>query len=438
MSVNDAFDVDLDRLLTDWLEADAAPRAPESLETAFVEAVARTRQRPAWATTERWISMETRAQLGVMPRALILILTLALLVAALAASLALAGNLTRADDGGDPLAGLTYFTQEGVIQRHASDESGDPVRLTGDDEFALGPFWSPDGTRFAYVSAPDSYFQGPSPEGPFTVMVRDADGSNPVAVSEPLESEPFPLVWSPDGSRLLFAADDPDVAKGAGRCPLPGSFCEKRIWSAASDGSAPAWVIGDPALAARAPLWTPDGESIIFAGSDDHAFDYGVYRMDADGANAERIGDLTGYGYSLDRLSISPDGTTVVVSAGPDKYDLYLVDLATGEDVLIAGEDELDEVNPLWSPDGSQIAFTRWGRAITDASQAMLYDVASREAISLDIELDARGWSPNSRHIVGDGPDGLTVVDVTDPTAPVATPVEGLTQAFGPSWQPGS
>ena len=53
MSVNDAPDVNLDRLLTDWLEADAAPRAPESLETAFVEGVASTRQRPAWATTER-------------------------------------------------------------------------------------------------------------------------------------------------------------------------------------------------------------------------------------------------------------------------------------------------------------------------------------------------------------------------------------------------
>ena len=69
-------DVGLDRLLTDWLDADAAPRAPESLETAFVEGVASTRQRPAWATTERWISMETRAQLGVMPRVGIALLTM--------------------------------------------------------------------------------------------------------------------------------------------------------------------------------------------------------------------------------------------------------------------------------------------------------------------------------------------------------------------------
>jgi hypothetical protein len=62
--------------------------------------------------------------------------------------------------------------------------------------------------------------------------------------------------------------------------------------------------------------------------------------------------------------------------------------------------------------------------------------VASGELISLDLAFDVRGWSPDSRSIVGDGPDGLTVVDVTDPAAPVATRVEGATEALGPSWQP--
>ena len=117
MSVNDAPDVNLDRLLTDWLEADAAPRAPESLETAFVEGVASTRQRPAWATTERWISMETRAQLGVMPRAVIVLLTIALLAIGAVGGYAIGSGLVKADDGGDPTAGLTYST-EGVIYKH--------------------------------------------------------------------------------------------------------------------------------------------------------------------------------------------------------------------------------------------------------------------------------------------------------------------------------
>ena len=58
MSRNDG----LDRRLTAWLDDEAAPYAPADLRMRFADGVGRTRQRPAWATTERWISMETRAR----------------------------------------------------------------------------------------------------------------------------------------------------------------------------------------------------------------------------------------------------------------------------------------------------------------------------------------------------------------------------------------
>ena len=424
-------DVDLDRLLTDWLDADAAPRAPESLETAFVEGVAETRQRPAWATTERWITMETRAQLGAMPRTLILILTLAFLVAALALSLAVAGNLTRADDGGGA-ATLTYAKPPGAIYTQSADGTGEPVRLTGEDETVFVYAWSPDGTRIAYESYAD---QG----GPATIKVRNADGSNPIAISEPFEAPTGNvarayLAWSPDGSRVLFWAPGIDVVDEGRGCRNPGTFCGQRIWSAPSDGSEPARVIGDPALDARSPLWTPDGETIIFAGSEGNGGLYGLYRMDADGANVERIGDLRGSAYAFDRHAVSPDGTTVAVSSGNGLYDLYLVDLATGEETLIAGSDG-DEVEPYWSPDGSAIAFT-WLGSLGDPAEAMLYDTATGEVVSLGTTLSVWGWSPDSRSIVSSEDGVLVVVDVTDPMAPVVTEVEGLTEAFVPSWRP--
>ncbi len=431
MSVNDAFDVDLDRLLTDWLEADAAPRAPASLETAFVEAVARTRQRPAWATTERWISMETRAQLGVMPRALILILTLALLAIGVIAGYALGSGLVKADDGGGDTAGLTYSTA-GVIYRHTTDGTGDPVPLTGDDEYASTLAWSPDGKRFSYESWTD-------PQEPITIVVRDADGSNPVVITEPFEPTPRGIkpgyhVWSPDGSKIIYWAYGPDAATGVGRC-LQGVFCEQRIWIVPTDGSEPERVIGDPELDAWAPVWTPDGKSIVFAGSPGGGTDYGIYRMDADGENVERIGDLTGDGVSFEHFAISPDGAAVAVSIGSDTQDLYLVDLATGEDVPIAAEEWVDELEPYWSPDSSMIAFTRWA----DTPQAMLYDVASGEVIALGIPLYVWGWSPDGRYIFGHWPDGIMkVVDVTDPTAPVATEVNEVAEISWTSWQPGS
>ena len=273
-------------------------------------------------------------------------------------------------------------------------------------------------------------------------MTRDADGSNPIVVSEALEMARGPvappyLAWSPDGSRVLYWAGGLDVVDEEVGCMDPGTFCGQRIWSAASDGSEPARVIGDPSLDARSPLWTPDGESIIFAGSAaGSGIDYGIYRMDADGANVERIGDLTGDSYSLARPAISPDGTTLAVSSGPDTGDIYLVDLATGDDVLIAGEDE-DEFGPYWSSDGSLIAFTSLGQSMQAVEETMLYDVASGETISLGESLWVEGWSPDSRFIVSRFDDGiLSVVDVTNPMAPVATEVEGVTNGDYPSWQP--
>ena len=286
-----------------------------------------------------------------------------------------------------------------------------------------------------------SVSQVSGPTGPITLMVRDADGSNPIAVSEPYAVTPRGLkperhAWSPDSSTLVYAAKDVYEVDGMATCGL--SVCGVRIWIAPADGSEPAQVIGDPSLHARAPVFTPDGDSLIFAGSAGGDSGYGIYRMDVDGANVERIGDLTGFGhFSFDELSISPDGTmlatTATTAAGAQVGDVYLVDLATGEDVHIDAAGSADEFDPSWSPDSSRIAFTSWA---VDP-QPILYDVASEEVTSVDAVLYVLGWAPDGRSILGQWPFGdLLMVDVTDPTTPVTTPVEGIGGAEWPSWQP--
>ncbi len=351
---------------------------------------------------------------GSCPARVIVLLTLALLAIGAVGGYAIGSSLVTASDGGDATAGLTYFTPEGIIYTMTADG---PIALTDDDEFAYGAAWSPDGNRVAYLSAPSGF------EGPFTVMIRGADGSDPVAISEPFEAPPgstvFPyLTWSPDGSAVLYWAPGIDVVDDGRGCGNTGTFCGQRIWIAAADGSAPARAIGDPELDARSPLWKPDGESIIFTGSEGNGGLYGIYRMDADGANVERIGDLSGSAWAFDLHAISPDGTTVAVASGHGMYDLYLVDLATGEESLIAGEDP-HESGPYWSPDGSQIAFTSLGQSRDGVEETMLYDVASGETISLGSPLSVKGWSPDGRSIISGLGGILTVVDVTDPTAPV-------------------
>ena len=88
MSQNDG----LDRRLTAWLDVEAAPYAPTDLRMRFADGVGRTRQRPAWATTERWISMETRARLGGVPRLIIILATVGLLAALAAGAFVVASD----------------------------------------------------------------------------------------------------------------------------------------------------------------------------------------------------------------------------------------------------------------------------------------------------------------------------------------------------------
>jgi hypothetical protein len=87
-----------DKLVRDlgaWLEEEAAPHAPGELHARFIDGIARSHQRPGWATTERWISMETRAQLGAVPRAAIILVTIGVLAALTAGAIAMASTWIR-------------------------------------------------------------------------------------------------------------------------------------------------------------------------------------------------------------------------------------------------------------------------------------------------------------------------------------------------------
>jgi Tol biopolymer transport system component len=246
------------------------------------------------------------------------------------------------------------------------------------------------------------------------------------------------FAWSPDGSTVLYWADGVDVADEELGCYLEATFCGQRIWSAAADGGDSAQVIGDPEYDACSPTWTPDGESIVFVGSAaGSGLDIGFYQMDADGSGVERIGDLAGGGCSDAPPAISPDGTTLAVTIDNGTTDdIYLVDLAAGDDSLIASGDE-SKFGPFWSPDGSLLAYTTMHPTSRDALQrVMLYDVASGETISLGEPGEAVSWSPDGRYIATWLDGVLGVLDVSDPTAPVAIEIEGATEADGPSWQP--
>lgn len=70
------------------------------------------------------------------------------------------------------------------------------LRASGKESGRTNATWSPDGTRIAYVSGPDSAL---------TIVVMDADGARRHAVAGNI-TEGTHIVWSPDSRRILFDA----------------------------------------------------------------------------------------------------------------------------------------------------------------------------------------------------------------------------------------
>ena len=66
----------------------------------------------------------------------------------------------------------------------------------------MGPDWSSDGTRIAFISDRD---------GNNEIYVMDADGSNQTGLTNNLGKDNRPS-WSPDGTRIAFASNrDEDI-----------------------------------------------------------------------------------------------------------------------------------------------------------------------------------------------------------------------------------
>jgi Tol biopolymer transport system component len=102
--------------------------------------------------------------------------------------------------------------------------------------------------------------------------------------------------------------------------------------------------------------------------------------------------------------ALSPDGSRLVYS-GSD--GLYVTDLATGESNHLPATNEND-YNPLWSPDGEQIAFVRGAGAFDIFSIAP--DGTNLRPLTVGPTYESLGsWLPDSQHILYGTPnaDGI-------------------------------
>lgn len=244
-------------------------------------------------------------------------------------------------------------------------DNGLSAAMLIDQDHPLAPSGGGGGGMPGSFSAGFSY-DGEFPQGPITVKIHA------IAIHLPGHWE---AQWTPPLSEAQASAT-----------PQPHACLNRESWQ--------------QALSKREPI--PDGLGGTLAIADVPAPDYyyKVFVTDLDGSDRKLVGPG-------DSPSLSPDGARMVY-VGPmingPADGLYITDLASGSTALLPGTTTGDRA-PLWSPDGTQIAFTR-GPVLIGAPGAYNIVVVNtdgsdpRQITSGSDQNYALAWLPDGNRIV--------------------------------------
>lgn len=355
-----------------------------------------------------------------VPRAVLLFAVLALLLTLLVATIAFIGTRPSQPPLAAATNGLIAFASGGDLVVVEPNGNGRRTLVSGAFDVG-GMAYSPDGRRLAYWSKALA-------TGTWDLTVMDADGRNalPVATGISEVTTPHPA-WSPDGATIAYSARTSPAEDGpACQSYGNGDFCTSRIFLAAADGSG-VRQIGDPAMDARSPAWSPDGSTISFGGGNaSPAIGVHLYLMNADGSGVRQLSDVRGSDWAFAQTDWSHDGTKIVGQAGAAdnilEWDIWVINADGSGATNVGAHAGGDEILPSWAPDRDALAW--WWNGV------VLLEPGG-DPVNFPGAPSSPVWSPDGKLIVTASETGTTVMDL-DGT--VRMTLEG--PASDAAWQP--
>ena len=258
------------------------------------------------------------------------------------------------------------------------------------------------------------------------IYVMNADGSQITRLTTGPVYDQGPS-WSPDGTRIVFSrATEPSG---------PGD-----IDVVDADGGGLVQVTSGPD-GDDDPAWSPDGTEIAFSSDRGTPGVEDIFVMNADGTDVRAVTNRSA-GRGGHEPSWSPDGTAIVFYRGglTSLGDICTVEINSGWEENLTGDNTGPDSHPDWSPDGSKIVFES-SRETGDGVYVMNADGSGQVPISGATQWEANpAWSPDGSKIVyvGSGSSSSTsaiwVMDV-DGTGQTRL-TSGSSQDTSPAWQP--
>ncbi len=234
--------------------------------------------------------------------------------------------------------------QNGIFQIYIRNLEGSSRQLTFSNFNSTGPAIAPDGKRIAFTTYTDEA----------NIYYYDIAAKTETVFTSNVNMQLFPSI-SPDGSRIAYQITD-DGAK------LFAS--QLRVSPTDPESGLPPVSLNETGCCMK---WSPNGEHVAYVksfGTDHHIWRFGIndqreIRLTREGISMPGH-SIAPYDLSASMFEWSPDGTRIVFTARRElNHNVwYAFTDGSGERPLTEfREGESKAFSPMWSPDGTTVAF---------------------------------------------------------------------------------